>query len=149
MPKFVLDANCFIAASRSDDEAALLEIFVQRAAPRLYLCTVVAAELRAGTNRIGDLRKLEKVVLKPYYKRGRVIHPSAAAWDALGRTLAWLVKNEGIILRMTPRSFIFDILLAYSCRELGAVLISANERDLQRIQQVFAFDSAPPYPYLD
>ena len=149
MRKFVLDANCFIAASRSDDEAALLEMFVQRAASRLYLSTVVAAELRAGTNRIGDLRKLEKVVLKPYYKRGRVINPSAAAWDALGKTLAWLVKNEGLILRMTPRSFIFDILLAYSCRELGAVLISANERDFQRIRQVFAFDSAPPYPHLD
>jgi len=50
---------------------------------------------------------------------------------------------------MTPRSFIFDILLAYSCRELGAVLISANERDFQRIRQVFAFDSAVPYPHLD
>ena len=146
--KFVLDANCFIAASRSDENAALLEIFVQRAAPRLYLSTVVAAELRAGMTRIRDLRKLEKAVLKPYYNRGRVINPSAAAWEALGKTLAWLVKNEGIILRTTARSFIFDILLAYSCRELGAVLISGNERDLQRIRQVFTFDFAPPYPDL-
>jgi len=85
--KFVLDANCFIAASRSDENAALLEIFVQRAAPRLYLSTVVAAELRAGMTRIGDLRKLEKAVLKPYYNRGRVINPSAAAWEALGKLL--------------------------------------------------------------
>jgi len=144
--KFVLDTNCFIAASRSDQDAASLEIFVQKAAPRLYLSTVVAAELRAGTTRVRDLSKLEKAVLKPYYKRGRVINPSAAGWKALGKTLAWLVKHEGIILRTTPRSFIFDILLAYSCRELGAVLISANERDLQRIRQVFTFDSAPPYP---
>jgi len=80
--KFVLDANCFIAASRSDENAALLEIFVQRAAPRLYLSTVVAAELRAGMTRIRDLRKFEEAVLKPYYKRGRVINPSAAAWEA-------------------------------------------------------------------
>ncbi len=79
MRKFVLDANCFIAASRSDENAALLEIFVQRAAPRLYLSTVVAAELRAGMTRIRDLRKFEEAVLKPYYKRGRVINPSAAS----------------------------------------------------------------------
>jgi hypothetical protein len=96
-----------------------LETFVQAAAPGLYLSTVVAAELRAGTTRDSDLRKLEKAILKPYYKRGRVINPSAAAWEALGKTLAWLVKNEGITLRTTPRSFIFDILLAYSCREAG------------------------------
>src|SRR5437867_12211319 len=123
-----------------------METFVQMAAPSLYLSTVVAAELRAGTTRVSDLRKLEKAVLKPYYRRGRVLNPSAAAWEALGKTLAWLVKHEGIALRTAPRSFIFDILLAYSCRELGAVLISGNERDLQRIRQVFTFDSAPPYP---
>lgn len=148
MRKFVLDTNCFISASRSHEEAAALEAFVQTAVPGLYLSTVVAAELRAGTTRVRDLRKLETAVLKPYYKRGRIITPSAAAWEALGRTLAWLVKNEGITLRTTPRSFIFDILLAYSCRELGAVLISGNERDLQRIRRVFSFESAPPYPDL-
>lgn len=148
MRKFILDTNCFIAASRSDDEAARLERFLQAAAPRIFLSTIVAAELRAGTTRVRDLRTLENAVLKPYYKRGRVANPSSAAWEALGRTLAWLVKNEGITLRTTPKSFIFDILLAYSCRELGAVLISGNERDLQRIRRVFSFESALPYPEL-
>jgi len=118
------------------------------AAPGLYLSTVVAAELRAGTTNRSDLRKLDKTVLRPYYKRGRVINPSAAAWEALGKTLAWLVKNEGITIRTTPRSFIFDILIAYSCRELGAILISGNDRDLQRIRRVFSFESTPPYPEL-
>ena len=72
MQKFVLDANCFIAASRSDEDATLLEIFVHRAAPGLYLSTVVAAELRAGTTRIRDMSKLEKTVFNAYYKRRRV-----------------------------------------------------------------------------
>jgi predicted nucleic acid-binding protein len=110
--KFVLDTNCFIAASRSDREAALLETFVQTAAPGLHLSTVVAAELRAGTTSRSDLLKLEKTVLKTYYKRGRILNPSAAAWEALGKTLAWLVRNEGITLRTSPRSFIFGLSLA-------------------------------------
>ena len=148
MRKFVLDTNCFIAASKSDKDAASLETFVQMAAPGLYLSTVVAAELRAGTTHGRDLRKLENAVLKPYYKRSRIINPSAAAWEALGKTLAWLVKNEGVTLHATPRSFIFDILLAYSCRELGAILISGNGRDLQRLRQVFPFEFAPPFPDL-
>jgi predicted nucleic acid-binding protein len=144
--KFVLDTNCFIAASQSDENAAMLDAFVQAAAPGLYLSTIVAAELRSSTTRPRDVRTLENVVFKPYYKRGRILNPSAAAWRILGKTLAWLVKNEGIRLQTTPRSFIFDILLAYSCRELGATLISCNERDLVLIRQVFAFESAPPYP---
>ena len=91
MRKFVLDTNCFIAASRNDNDADLLETFVQAAAPGLHLSTVVAAELRAGT---------------------------------------------------TP------ILIAYSCREAGAVLISHNNRDLERIRRVFPFEFTRPYPDL-
>jgi predicted nucleic acid-binding protein len=146
--KFVLDTNCFIAASCNDEDAAKFEAFVHMAAPGLYLSTVVAAELRAGTIRPRDVQKLERAVLKPYYRRGRIINPSAAAWDALGKTLAWLVRNEGIDLRAIRRSFIFDILLAYSCRELGAVLISGNEQDLRRIRRVFSFEFVVPYPHI-
>ena len=77
MRKFVLDTNCFIAASRNDQDAADFEAFVQMAAPGLYLSTAVAAELRAGTIQARDIRTLEKIVLKPYYKRAPAssIHP--------------------------------------------------------------------------
>ena len=132
--------------ARNDQDAADFEAFVQMAAPGLYLSTAVAAELRAGTIQARDIRTLEKIVLKPYYKRARIVNPSAAAWDALGKTLAWMVRNDGIDLRTIRRSFIFDILLAYSCRELGAVLISGNEQNLNRIRRVFSFQSATPYP---
>lgn len=125
-----------------------METFVQMAAPWLYLSSVVAAELRAGTKSARDLNKLEGAILKPYAKRGRVVTPSAAAWEMLGRTLAWLVRNEGIVLRTTPKSFILDILLAYSCREMGATLVSSNDRDLQRIRRVFSFEFSAPYPDL-
>ena len=40
----------------------------------------------------------------------------------------------------------FDILIAHSCREAGAILVSANTRDMERIARVFAFDYVAPYP---
>jgi hypothetical protein len=43
--KFVLDTNCFVDASRTNAEVAAFAEFCARAAPRLYLSTVVAAEL--------------------------------------------------------------------------------------------------------
>lgn len=146
--KLVLDTNCFVDASKSDAANAGYELFTAQAAPRLHLSSVVAAELRAGAISASRLTRLENVVLTPYQKRDRLVTPSARAWDALGTTLATLVRDDGLRLKTIPRSFIFDILIAYTCREIGAILISANSRDLARIARVFAFDYLAPYPDL-
>jgi predicted nucleic acid-binding protein len=144
--KFVLDTNCFVDASRTDDGAAAFAEFCAKAAPGLYLSTVVAAELRAGAGSAKDRRTLERQVLTPYLRRGRVLNASSAAWDALGTTLAALVEHDGLVLREVRRSFVFDILIARSCREIGATFVSRNSTDLSRIAKVFSFDFAAPYP---
>jgi predicted nucleic acid-binding protein len=146
VPKYALDANCFIDASRGADALAALGQFAAWAAPGLYLSSVVAAELRAGARSARDRKALEDQVLGPFVRRGRVLTPSPAAWDALGRTLAVLREREGLQLAQVPRSFVFDILLAYSCREGGVTLVTANARDMARIHRVFAFNHVGPYP---
>ncbi|HEY0152936.1 MAG TPA: PIN domain-containing protein [Longimicrobium sp.] len=146
MRKYVLDTNCFVDAARSEPAAAAYEAFVARAAPGLWLSAVVAAELRAGARTARARRVLERQVLGPYLRRGRVLTPSAAGWEALGTVLATLATREGLDLKQVPRSFVFDVLIAHSCREAGAVLISANVRDMERIRRVFAFDHVEPYP---
>jgi predicted nucleic acid-binding protein len=143
-PKYVLDTNCFIDASRNKESALALEAFSAQEAPQLYLSSVVAAELLAGAGR--GRAALERSVLAPYIRRGRVVTPSAAAWNALGNTLATLTQREGLVLAQVPRGFALDIILAHSCREAGTVLISANTRDLERIARVFAFEFVAPYP---
>jgi predicted nucleic acid-binding protein len=74
------------------------------------------------------------------------VNPSPAAWEALGTTLAALVEEEGLVLREVRRSFVFDILIARSCREIGATLVSRNSTDLSRIAKVFSLDFVAPYP---
>jgi predicted nucleic acid-binding protein len=144
--KYVLDTNCFIDAAASDAGAAAYEAFVSRAAPGLWLSAVVAAELRAGARTARDRHALERQIFGPYVRRGRILTPSAAAWEALGTTLAALGARAGLELRQVPRSFVFDVLIAHSCREAGAVLVSRNARDLARIARVFSFDYVAPYP---
>ncbi len=146
MRKFLLDTNCFVDASRTDAEAAAFAEFCAWAAPRLHLSTVVAAELRAGAGTAKDRRALERQILSPYVRRGRLVNPSPAAWEAVGTTLATLVEDEGLVLRDVRRSFVFDILIAQSCREIGATLVSRNTTDLSRIAKVFAFDFVAPFP---
>ena len=142
--KYVLDTNCFIDAAHDADARAALEAFSLQAAPGLYLSSVVAAELRAGAGK--TRATLERLVLTPYLRRGRVLTPSAASWEALGTTLATLAERDGVVLEQTRGSFIFDVLLAHSCREAGATLISRNTRDLERIGRIFTFDFVAPYP---
>jgi predicted nucleic acid-binding protein len=144
--KVVLDTNCFVDASRTDAGADAFAEFCARAAPRLYLSTVVAAELRAGAGSASERRSLERRVLSSYVRRRRLVNPSAAAWEALGTTLARLAQDEGLVLSDVRKSFVFDILIAWSCRESGAVLVSRNVKDLSRIARVFTFEFVAPYP---
>jgi predicted nucleic acid-binding protein len=144
--KYVLDTNCFIEASRNKAAAATLAEFSARAAPFSHLSSVVAAELTAGAPHLKARQALEQEVLGPYQRRGRVIAPSRASWEILGRALSELAWNEGLELRRMPRGFMLDILIAHSCRENGAVLISRNARDFQRINRIFAFDWMLPFP---
>lgn len=50
------------------------------------------------------------------------------------------------MLRQVRRSFIFDVLIARSCREVDAILVSRNATDLARIAKIFPFEFVPPYP---
>jgi predicted nucleic acid-binding protein len=144
--KYVLDSNCYIDASRSSETLDALQQFVAWTAPGLHVSSIVAAELRAGARSPRDRRTIEERLLGPFARQERILTPSPAAWDALGRTLATLRDRDGLALAQTSRSFAFDILLAYSCRENGAVLVSANAKDLTRIRRVFAFEFVAPFP---
>ncbi len=145
-PNYVLDTNCFIDASHDPAAGAAFEAFCAVAAPRLYLSAVVAAELRAGASDDRRQRALERDVLAPYERRGRILVPSQTAWQVLGTTLAALGRREGLELRRVSRGFALDILLAYSCRERGATLVSRNLTDCRRIARVFSFEFTAPYP---
>ncbi len=146
MRKYVLDTNCYVDASRDPDALSQLVRFSNWSAAGLFLSTLVAAELRAGAKNVKARKKLEEDVLGPFVRRRRVLTPAPGAWDALRLTLATLREEEGLQLAQVRRSFVFDILLAYSCRQIGATLVTANARDMERIRRVFAFQHVPPYP---
>ncbi|HKV08243.1 MAG TPA: type II toxin-antitoxin system VapC family toxin [Thermoanaerobaculia bacterium] len=146
MRKYALDSNCYIDAAREPAARAALEAFTAREAPRLYLSAVVAAELRAGCRSARDRRQLEEHVLAPFVRRGRVLTPSGSAWDALGLTLSQLRAEGSLDLANVSRGFVFDVLIAFSCREAGVVLITRNARDMERIRSVFPFEFVAPFP---
>jgi predicted nucleic acid-binding protein len=145
--KYVLDANCYIDADHDPTFKAALEAFSYAATPFLYLSAITAAELQMSVSE-HVRQSIDTDIVQPFRRRRRIVAPSTASWEALGTTLSWFHQHEGLELKRVKRSFIVDILVAHSCREVGATLISSNIPDLDRIAQILTFDYAPPFPVL-
>ena len=144
--KFLLDTSLYIQGFRDPQANASLQRFHQVFAPFEYLSAVVAQELRAGARSPNDRRLLERHVLDLYRRRGRLVTPSARAWEDSGDILAELGRREGLDLRRVSKAFGNDVLLALSCRETGIVLVTDNERDFDRIARIAAFEFVGPWP---
>jgi predicted nucleic acid-binding protein len=89
---------------------------------------------------------LEKRVLAPFARRGRMLVPTEKAWQDSGDVLAGMSRKEGLEIGKVPKSFGNDILLALSCREAGMVLVTENIRDFKRIAQVAPCEYVKPWP---
>ena len=130
---FALDTNIYIRALREPGRLALLKRFLIRTGTRLRLSAVVALELRAGARTpaheeaVGDL-------LREYTGRERVIVPSFAAYVEGGRILAALGARERAGVSRVG-SLVNDVLIAASCREAGARLVTENVGDYNAVQR--------------
>lgn len=144
--KYTLDTNVFIGSFRNDAENGAIQLFHRVFGPFEYLSSVVVHELRAGVVGPRTRRSLERHVLDPFRRRGRIFTPSAGAWEQAGDILSALRNADGVDLKRMRRSFAMDILLAASCREVGVVLVTENTRDFERIQKHIQFEFIEPWP---
>jgi predicted nucleic acid-binding protein len=142
--RYVIDTHLYIDALRTEQGKHALNDFQSAFAPFLHFSAVVAQELRAGV-RAADAQRLEAGLFAPYERRGRLIAPSYGAWKEAGRVLGELVGPSQ--WRSVTRSFVNDVLLAMSCREAGAVLVTGNTTDFARIAAARRFEFIAPWPW--
>jgi predicted nucleic acid-binding protein len=144
--KYVLDTQLFINAFRDPAANDALSRFHRAHAPFEHLSVIVAQELRAGIRRPQDRKALERNVLHVFRRAGRILAPSADAWQRSGDLFAEMVRQEGLEIARVSKAFANDVLLALSCREAGCVLVTDNERDFFRIRRFITFDFVKPWP---
>jgi len=144
--RYTLDTNLYIDAARDPAARAALAGFSEAFAPWLYLSGVVAQELRAGV-RPPEERRLEREVLGPFVRRGRVFAPTYPEWVAAGDVMRRFAIAHGPAVAEVSKSLVNDMHLALACRAHGIRLVTRNARDFVRIAPLvpgFAFD--PPWP---
>lgn len=133
MEKVVFDADLYIDwinVGRHED-LLLYRQFLR------YMSTVVLMELRAGAVRRTDRRLVERLQAS-FARTDRLLNPTPQTfWEAghvlldLRRAFRYDIKKRFQITN--------DILIALSCRQIGATLISRNMRYFQAIHRVIPF----------
>lgn len=146
MPKYVLDSNLYVQATRDDAFNDELAAFFWAAAPFVYLHSVVAGELTAGAFKPELERRTFEEFIEPHQDTGRVITPSHAAWLRAGQIIVKLVRARRLAPQGIPRSFFNDCLIAASAREHGLTVITRNTADFHLIRTVEQVDAIPPWP---
>jgi predicted nucleic acid-binding protein len=101
-----------------------------------HLSSVVVMELRAGAATRAAERALDQLI-RAYDKGGRLVTPHAATFDQAGRLLRKL-RAEGREVRRA--SFVNDLLIALSARDIGAAVITRDASDFAVIAQHVPID---------
>ncbi len=144
--EWVIDTNVYIHALRDPAELRALKAFVAGAADRVRVHATVVLELSGGARTHRQHAALEDLI-SAYIQRGLILVPSFAAHIEAGRVLVDLANKERVVLATAPRSFTNDVLIATSCREEKARLITNNHADFIQIKRhLRAFSFYPPWP---
>ncbi|MDX2193698.1 MAG: type II toxin-antitoxin system VapC family toxin [Gemmatimonadales bacterium] len=130
--RYVLDTSVYVGAWRNEDERRALAAFVRRHASRLLLSAVVLLELRAGARTDDAALALEEFE-SAFGGRGGIVVPGASAYREAGRALADLAVRERLAAGAIPAALVNDALLAASCREQRATLLTRNGADFARL----------------
>jgi predicted nucleic acid-binding protein len=143
---FVLDTNLYIGALRDPARSRDLHSFLDVHLPRTHLHSVVVQELVAGATTDAAYRRLAKVYIEPFERRGRIVVPDYASWKRSGEIISALVRKKLISPGTFKKSFLAHVLLAASCRQFGHTLVTANVSDFELIRRVERVEFTAPYP---
>ncbi len=146
MPRYVIDTNLYVAADRDLAWAEEVERFSTAYLPFIHFHAVVAQELLAGAIDQRREKLVDDSLIQPFERRGRVLTSGFAAWKDAGRILSQLIQRKLMSPGGFKRSFLNDCVLAASCREVGATLVTLNRDDFELIGEVMRFEFTEPWP---
>ena len=143
---YLLDSNVYIRAFRDPAFGIELQDFHRRSLPRLILSAVVASELLIGAQRADRERSVRRALIEPFRARRRLVVPSWSSWQLVARVDQTLRRRPTNRTRLEQRSFLHDMLIAATARELGATVITDNVADFGLISRQLDFAFVRPFP---
>lgn len=94
---------------------------------RVWLSSVVVAELYAGTRSREDARLLDRIV-GAMSRVERVLTPNGGDWARAGRLIARYIRLRG---ELKPKDHLADVLILVSAARLSGVVLTTNVRHFE------------------
>jgi predicted nucleic acid-binding protein len=126
---FVFDTSLYIRILLDARFAERAAPALRRMAPRLYLSSVVRAELTQGA-RGQTGRALVDRLARGLERVGRIVTPSHDDWIEAATVQSRLWDSTP---SLRSKRLLHDILIATAARKIGARLVTDNERDFGAI----------------
>lgn len=127
--KLIFDTNVYFALIADPAFLPRHGTWLRGVASRTFLSSVVAAELVQGAK--GDLaRRRVRRATAALERTGRVLAPTHDDWVRAG-TVQGLIWDQHPALRTKP--MLADALIACSAARVGALVVTSNLRDFERI----------------
>jgi predicted nucleic acid-binding protein len=143
---YLIDSNVYIRAFREAGFGADLQAFHRLNLARLVVSAVVASELLVGAQKPDRERAIRRTLVEPFRSRGRLLTPTWSTWELASRIDRGIRRQPASRTRLNQRSFMQDILIAATAREVGATIISENTADFALIGRHVDIAFVPPWP---
>lgn len=133
MQKVALDTNIYIDWINTGRYGEILfaQGFVK------HLSAVVLMELYAGAFSRRDQQIIDRL-FRAFERAKRILTPTVENYRECGRILQRLQQEKGYNLREAC-SLTNEVLIALSARNIGATVITQNEKDFSVIREIRAF----------
>ena len=109
----------------------------RRHLPATFFSSVVAQELIVGCRDEIALRRIQNF-FRPFERVRRIVNPGYDDWKEAG-LVAVRIGLRRPDLRSKKVALINDILIALSCRQIGAALVTLNSEDFEVIRRFVRF----------
>jgi predicted nucleic acid-binding protein len=121
----VPDTSVFIHVIRQPRAWPAFQRFL--ASGNIWLSSVVAAELYAGTRAADDALKVNRIVAT-MQRFDRLVTPTHEEWGRAGRLIGRRTRLQGAL---RPRDHLADVLILLSAARLHGTVITSNMRHFE------------------
>lgn len=135
--KYIFDTNIYIRCVLDRDFSLQHAGRYTRDLPSTFFSSVVVQELVVGCVDELALRRVQNFFL-PFERVRRIVNPGYDDWKEAG-LVAVRIGVRRPDLRSKKVGLIHDIMLALSCRRIGAVLVTLNSQDFELIRRFVRF----------
>ena len=135
--KYVFDTNIYIHCLQNREFALKHADQFSRFLPSTYFSSVVAQELLVGCTDELAVKRVQNFLL-PFERVRRIINPSYQNWkDAALIVVKIALRTPN--LKSKKIALINDTLIALSCRDIGATVVTLNLGDFKLIRRYVSF----------